>query len=226
MNMGQIPEGQEYLAPVEPNYEQIGLNDEQQSQVVQQIEELWPQMVSSPGALQMNREETLDLLKNVAQDLNIEDEVYEKYFVDVDTSQPLDAVSKEQMHLHCIQYLSDFEKQKARTQYEAQKQLYDMQMQQQFDQQRAQNRQSWSQIAAQIPSSKNDPQHIQIREEIWGQFDVQSKGNISMDEAQAGVRDVLKIQDYLEIKPAIDLAFIAAKNSVPNSSSGPDAIDK
>jgi hypothetical protein len=43
-------------------------------------------MVSSPGALQMNREETLDLLKNVAQDLNIEDEVYEKYFVDVDTS--------------------------------------------------------------------------------------------------------------------------------------------
>ena len=43
-------------------------------------------MVSIPGALQMNREETLDLLKNVAQDINIEDEVYDKYFVDVDTS--------------------------------------------------------------------------------------------------------------------------------------------
>jgi len=47
-----------------------------------------------------------------------------------------------------------------------------------------------------------------------------------MDEAQAGIRDVLKIQDYLEIKPAIDLAFIAAKNSIPNSKSGSDAIDK
>jgi hypothetical protein len=43
-------------------------------------------MVSIPGALQMNREETLDLLKNVAQDINIEDEVYDKYFVDVDTN--------------------------------------------------------------------------------------------------------------------------------------------
>ena len=37
---------------------------------------------------------------------------------------------------------------------------------------------------------------------------------------------MLKIQDYLEIKPAIDLAFIAAKNAVPNSASGPDAVDK
>ena len=72
-------------------------------------------MVSSPGALQMNRDETLDLLKNVAQDLNIEDEVFDKFFVDVDTNQALDAVSKEQMHLHCIQYLNEFEKQKART---------------------------------------------------------------------------------------------------------------
>ena len=52
-------------------------------------------MVSSPGALQMNKEETLDLLKNVAQDLNIEDDVYDKFFVDQDTKTPLDAVSKE-----------------------------------------------------------------------------------------------------------------------------------
>ena len=59
-------------------------------------------MVSSPGALQMSRDETMDLLKNVAQDLNIEDEVYDKFFIDVDTKQPLDAVSKEQMHLFCI----------------------------------------------------------------------------------------------------------------------------
>jgi hypothetical protein len=34
----------------------------------------------------MNRDETLDLLKNVAQDLNIEDEVFDKFFVDVDTN--------------------------------------------------------------------------------------------------------------------------------------------
>lgn len=47
-----------------------------------------------------------------------------------------------------------------------------------------------------------------------------------MEEASAGVRDVLKIQDYLEIKPAIDLAFIAAKNSITVNKSSPDAIDK
>jgi len=58
----------------------------------------------------MNREETLDLLKNIAQDMNIEDEVYERFFVDLDTKIPLEAVSKEQMHMYSIQYLSEFEK--------------------------------------------------------------------------------------------------------------------
>lgn len=47
-----------------------------------------------------------------------------------------------------------------------------------------------------------------------------------MDEAIAGVRDVMKIQDFLEIKPAIELSFLAAKNSVPKSKSGPDKLDK
>ena len=134
-------------APIEPNYAKIGLNDEQQKQVVDQIEELWPQMVSTPNALTMNKEEAIELLKNVGQDMSIGEEVYDQFFVDLTTKQPLDMVTKEQMQTYSIEYLSDFERQKARTEYEAAKQLYELQMQQNLENQNILNRESWSQMA-------------------------------------------------------------------------------
>lgn len=101
-----------------------------------------------------------------------------------------------------------------------------MQMQQNYENQKNLNRQSWGQMAASIPSSKTSSQDIQLREEYWTKFDIQGKGHINIDEAQAGVRDVIQITDYLEIKPAIDLSFLAAKKSIPSSKSGPENIDK
>jgi hypothetical protein len=38
-------------------------------------------------------------------------------------------------------------------------------------------------MAASIPSSKNNPQDIQLREEYWPRFDIQGNGYISIDEA-------------------------------------------
>ena len=71
--------------PIEPDYELIKMDDEQYDEVFSKIANLWPQMVSEVGAEQMSKEEALELLKNVAEDINLEEDVYDTYFLDEQT---------------------------------------------------------------------------------------------------------------------------------------------
>jgi len=61
------------------------MDDEQYDEVFSKIANLWPQMVSEVGAEQMSKEEALELLKNVAEDINLEEDVYDTYFLDEQT---------------------------------------------------------------------------------------------------------------------------------------------
>jgi hypothetical protein len=52
-------------------------------------------MVSEVGAEQMSKEEAIELLKNVAEDVNIQEDVYDSHFLDMETSEPLSFVNRD-----------------------------------------------------------------------------------------------------------------------------------
>ena len=81
-------------------------------------------MVSEPGADQMSKDEAMSFLKSATEDVNLSEQVYNTHFLDDNTKQPLSFVTKEQMHVCTLNYLTQFEKDKAKDQYEAAKQLY------------------------------------------------------------------------------------------------------
>lgn len=66
-------------------------------------------MVSTVGAEQMSKDEAIELLKNIAEDANLGEEVYNQHFID-GAKKPLAMITKEQMHHLSIQFLNNFEK--------------------------------------------------------------------------------------------------------------------
>lgn len=77
------------------------------------------------GADNMGKDDAIELLKNVADDLNINEQVFSDVFVDQATSKTLEQVTKENMHTCSQIYFQFMEKQKAKELYEARKEMYE-----------------------------------------------------------------------------------------------------
>ena len=107
----------------EPNYKQIRLSKDQQTEVFTKVEEMWAGFLPSEDATTMSKDEAADLLKNVAERTDINEEVFTEIFTDQETGEPLSEVAKEQMHSICQVYMLFLEKQRAREVFEAKKEM-------------------------------------------------------------------------------------------------------
>lgn len=79
----------------EPNYKNIRLSKDQQTEIFSKVEDLWTQFLPNENATTMSKEEASDLLKNVAERTDINEEVFNEVFTDQDTGEPLVEVAKE-----------------------------------------------------------------------------------------------------------------------------------
>lgn len=69
----------------------------------------------------------------------------------------------------------------------------------------------WTAINAKLPIAKNAEQKAQ-RKAMFKEFDPNGNGILSLAEVDKSVRDVLKIDEIFDAKPAIMRAFQIAKN--------------
>ena len=65
----------------------------------------------------------------------------------------------------------------------------------------------WAVISKKSPSSKTDKDEIELRAKYWRSFDNNGNGYISLSEAELGVKNVIKLKELTEAKPAIMRAF-------------------
>lgn len=65
----------------------------------------------------------------------------------------------------------------------------------------------WADMARRLPTSKTDPQQIKMRAEYWKGFDNNGNGYVSLAETEKGIRDVIKLDNLFDAKPAIMRAF-------------------
>jgi hypothetical protein len=65
----------------------------------------------------------------------------------------------------------------------------------------------WSDMARRLPTSKTDPAQIKMRAEYWKGFDNNGNGYVSLAETEKGIRDVIKLDNLFDAKPAIMRAF-------------------
>jgi hypothetical protein len=85
----------------------------------------------------------------------------------------------------------------------------------------------WADMARRLPTSKSDPNQIKMRSEYWKGFDNNGNGYISLAETEKGIRDVIKLENLFDAKPAIIRAFNFSKNALPGKSKyGADYIEK
>ena len=69
----------------------------------------------------------------------------------------------------------------------------------------------WTAINAKLPIAKNDEQKA-LRKKMFKQFDPNGNGILSLAEVDKSIRDVLKIDELFDAKPAVMRAFQIAKN--------------
>ena len=82
-------------------------------------------------------------------------------------------------------------------------------------------------MARRLPTSKTDPNQIKMRQEYWKGFDNNGNGYCSLAETEKGIRDVVRLDNLFDAKPAIIRAFNFAKDSIPGKSQyGADYIEK
>ena len=82
-------------------------------------------------------------------------------------------------------------------------------------------------MARRLPTSKTDPNQIKMRQEYWKVFDNNGNGYCSLAETEKGIRDVVRLDNLFDAKPAIIRAFNFAKDSIPGKSQyGADYIEK
>ena len=66
-----------------------------------------------------------------------------------------------------------------------------------------------------------------MRQEYWKGFDNNGNGYVSLAETEKGIRDVIKLDNLFDAKPAIMRAFQFAKDALPGKSKyGADYIEK
>ena len=70
----------------------------------------------------------------------------------------------------------------------------------------------WPAITAKLPTDKSDMQQKAKRKELFNGFDPNGNGVLSLAETEKGIRDVLRIDEIFDAKPAIIRAFQIAKD--------------
>lgn len=69
----------------EPDYSAIRLTQDQQIEIYDKIEALWPQFATDDGAESIDKDAASDLLKQVAEQKNINEAVFEQVMQDHDS---------------------------------------------------------------------------------------------------------------------------------------------
>ena len=83
----------------------------------------------------------------------------------------------------------------------------------------------WAKVRESLPYQDTDAAKAK-RKQMWKGIDVNGNGFVSLAEVDKGLRDVIRIDDIFDCKPAIMRAFQAAKNSSKSTSKhGPDYIE-
>jgi len=70
----------------------------------------------------------------------------------------------------------------------------------------------WPAITAKLPTDKSDPEQKAKRKELFSGFDPNGNGVLSLAEVEKGIRDVLRLDDVFDAKPAIIRAYQIAKD--------------
>jgi hypothetical protein len=84
----------------------------------------------------------------------------------------------------------------------------------------------YSHIFSSLPTNKTGAEFEQ-RNSLFLQFDPNNNGYLSLAEVDKGIRDILRIDELFDCKPAIMRAFQAAKNSVKTKSKhGDDYVER
>ena len=87
----------------------------------------------------------------------------------------------------------------------------------------------WAKLRESLPSERTAEQKAK-RSELFGRFDPNGNGYLSLAEVDKGCRDVLELYEIFDAKPVIMRAFQSARsvNDARNkpSSHGPDYIEK
>mmetsp|Transcript_1160 Transcript_1160/g.2214 ORF Transcript_1160/g.2214 Transcript_1160/m.2214 type:complete len:203 (-) Transcript_1160:132-740(-) len=77
----------------------------------------------------------------------------------------------------------------------------------------------WKEINAKLPYQR-DKKSKKLRRKMFKSFDPNGNGHLSLAEIDKGLRDVLKLDDVFDCKPAIIRAYHAAKNKGKSSKKG------
>ena len=84
----------------------------------------------------------------------------------------------------------------------------------------------WASIHAKLPTATNEEEKAK-RKKMFQDFDPNGNGILSLAEIDKAIRDVLKIDDMFDAKPAIIRAFNAAKSKYESKrKSGDDYIER
>jgi len=75
----------------------------------------------------------------------------------------------------------------------------------------------WEEINAKLPYQRTDEQKAK-RKEIFGRFDVNSNGYLSLAEVDKATRDVLQCDELFDCKDAVNASFHYAKKASPGES--------
>lgn len=69
----------------------------------------------------------------------------------------------------------------------------------------------WAKVSAALPYQRTAKAEA-LRNDMWAKFDVNRNGKLSLAEVDKAMRDVLKIDDLFECKPAVARAFNVARS--------------
>merc|ERR1740115_317603 len=84
----------------------------------------------------------------------------------------------------------------------------------------------WEEMNEKLPWHKND-EELQMRKELWPQFDVNGNGYLSLAEVDKGMRDAVELPELFDIKPVLIRAFTKAKTmSKAKNEYGDDYVTK
>ncbi len=84
----------------------------------------------------------------------------------------------------------------------------------------------WDELAEKLPWHMT-PEDKAKRDKMWGYFDVNGNGIISLAEVDKGMRDVVRLPLLFNLKPVLMRAFTAAKNKVKSKQAyGDDYVSR
>jgi len=86
---------------------------------------------------------------------------------------------------------------------------------------------NWKEINEKLPIAKDD-EDKKKRADLFNKFDVNKSGYLSLAKVDGGIRDILKLDELFDAKPAIMRAFMAAKEHKAKSGKGhsPDYVER